>query len=40
MLNILNVVFNPVNKVIFEGALDDLMKEVWCEQLVDVCPRE
>jgi hypothetical protein len=34
------IFLNPGNKVIFEGAFDDLMEKVWREELMDVCTRK
>ena len=35
-----DVLFHPIDKVIFECTFDDLMKKIWCEQLVYVRTRE
>jgi hypothetical protein len=31
------IVLNPGNKMIFEGAFDDLMEEVGREQFMNIC---
>lgn len=35
-MNLINVLFNPGDNVVFEGALDELVKKVGSEKLVDV----
>jgi hypothetical protein len=34
------IALNPHNKVVFEGAFDDLMEKIRREELVDVCMRK
>ena len=36
----LEILGDPVDKVIFEHTLDQLMKEVWGYQFMDICTRE
>ena len=36
----LEILADPVYKVIFKHTLDQLMEEVWGYQLMDVCMRE
>jgi len=30
----------PLNEVVFENSLDELVEEVWGDQFVDVCMRK
>jgi len=34
------IALNPRNKVVFEGAFDDLMEKIGREELMDVCTRK
>jgi hypothetical protein len=33
----LDVVLYPVHEMVLEGSFDDLVKEVWGDELVDKC---
>lgn len=35
-----DVLFNPRNEVVFKCPFNDLMKNIWCNQLVDIRSRE
>lgn len=39
-MDVVDVLLNPGDDVIFEGALDKLVKKVWSKKLVDVGTRE
>ena len=34
------VIFNPSDEVIFERALDELVEDIWCKDLMDICTRK
>ena len=34
------VFFYPHYEVVFERSFDDLVEQVWCDQFVDIRPRE
>ena len=36
----LKIFTHPVDEVIFEYTLDELMEDVWGDQLINVCARE
>jgi len=36
----LEVFLNPLNQVVLENTLDELMENIGCEELVDISSRE
>lgn len=36
----IQVRFHPINQVVLESTLNDLMQNIWGEQLMDVCTRK
>ena len=39
-MNQIEVLFDPCHQVVLEGALDDLVKDIRGNDVVDICPRE
>ena len=37
---VLKIFAHPVDEVIFEYTLDELMEDVWGDQLINVCVQE